>query len=137
MQIPDDLYYTQEHEWVRIEGRLARVGVTDYAQEKLGEVVYVELPELGKRVRQLSIPKTREMELGAVESIKAVSVVYSPLSGIVREVNRELESRPDLVNSDPYGAGWICVLEPENLEAELKNLLAPSSYAELLRKLER
>jgi glycine cleavage system H protein len=137
MQIPEDLYYTEEHEWVRIEGRLARIGVTDFAQEKLGEVVYVELPEPGKRVRQLSTPKTHEMELGAVESIKAVSVVYSPLSGTVRQVNGELASRPDLVNSDPYGAGWICVLEPENLEAELKNLLTPSSYAELLRKLER
>ncbi len=137
MQIPEDLYYTQEHEWVRMEGRLARVGITDFAQKKLGEVVYLELPEVGKRVRQLSEPKTPDMELGVVESIKAVSVIYSPLSGTVREVNRELASKPELVNSDPYGRGWICVLEPENLEAELRNLLAPPSYAELLRKLER
>ncbi|MEM2419164.1 MAG: glycine cleavage system protein GcvH, partial [Candidatus Hadarchaeales archaeon] len=121
--------------WVRVEGRMARVGVTSYAQRKLGEVVYVELPEVGRRVRQLGREKTREMELGAVESIKAVSVVYSPLTGVVREVNEELRTKPELVNLDPYGRGWICLLEPESLEAELPNLMNSKSYREYLEKL--
>ncbi|MEM2674675.1 MAG: hypothetical protein QXW77_03460, partial [Candidatus Hadarchaeales archaeon] len=87
------------------------------------------------RVRQLGREKTREMELGAVESIKAVSVVYSPLTGVVREVNEELRTKPELVNLDPYGRGWICLLEPESLEAELPNLMNSKSYREYLEKL--
>jgi glycine cleavage system H protein len=133
-RVVEGLYYTREHEWVKLEGNLARIGVTDYAQQKLGDVVYVELPELGKRVKQLGEPKTKEMELGALESIKAVSMVYSPLSGEVKEINSKLKDTPELVNTDPYGEGWICTLSPDALEEELKNLLNAESYRKFLEK---
>lgn len=135
-EVPEGLYYSREHEWVKLEGKLARMGVTDYAQRKLGDVVYVELPEVGKQVKQLTEPKTREMELGAVESIKAVSAVYSPLSGEVKETNSALSDRPELVNTSPYDEGWICVIAPSALEAELKNLMNAKGYAEYLKGLE-
>ena len=134
--VPKGLYYSREHEWVKLEGGLARIGITDYAQSKLGDVVYVELPEIGKRVKQVAEPKDKEMELGAVESIKAVSAIYSPLSGEVKEANRALQDRPELINTSPYGEGWICVLEPSALEAELKNLMDAKGYAEYLKTLE-
>ena len=133
--VPEGLYYSREHEWVKLEGKLARVGVTDYAQSKLGDVVYVELPEVGKQVKQVTEQKTKEMELGAVESIKAVSAVYSPLSGAVKEINAALQERPELINTSPYNEGWICVLEPSALEAELKQLMDAKAYAEYLKKL--
>jgi glycine cleavage system H protein len=135
-EVPEGLYYSREHEWVKLEGKLARMGVTDYAQRKLGDVVYVELPEVGKQVKQLTEPKTRETELGAVESIKAVSAVYSPLSGEVKETNSALSDRPELVNTSPYDEGWICVIAPSALEAELKNLMNAKGYAEYLKGLE-
>jgi len=93
-EIPEGLYYTKDHEWVKFEGNLARIGVTDYAQKQLGDVVYVELPEVGKSVKQTVEPKVKEMELGAVESIKAVSAIYSPLGGEVKETNQALQYRP-------------------------------------------
>lgn len=133
--VPEGLYYSREHEWVKLEGKLARVGVTDYAQSKLGDIVYVELPEAGKQVKQAAEPKGKEMELGAVESIKAVSAVYSPLSGAVKEINAVLQERPELINTSPYNEGWICVLEPSALEAELKQLMDAQAYAEYLKKL--
>lgn len=133
--VPDGLYYSREHEWVKLEGKLARVGVTDYAQNKLGDVVYVELPEVGKQVKQVTEQKTKEMELGAVESIKAVSAVYSPLSGAIKETNAALQERPELINTSPYNEGWICVLDASALEAELKQLIDAKAYAEYLKKL--
>lgn len=133
--VPEGLYYSREHEWVKLEGKLARVGVTDYAQNKLGDVVYVELPEVGKQVKQVTEQKTKEMEVGAVESIKAVSAIYSPLSGAVKEVNATLQERPELINTSPYNEGWICVLEPSALEAELKQLIDAKAYAEYVKKL--
>lgn len=133
--VPEGLYYSREHEWVKLEGKLARVGVTDYAQSKLGDIVYVELPEASKQVKQAAEPKGKEMELGAVESIKAVSAVYSPLSGAVKEINAVLQERPELINTSPYNEGWICVLEPSALEAELKQLMDAKAYAEYLKKL--
>ncbi|MDH5686000.1 MAG: glycine cleavage system protein GcvH [Hadesarchaea archaeon] len=134
--MPEGLYYTREHEWVKLEGNLARVGVTDYAQDKLGDVVYVELSEVGKQVKQLAESKAKEMELGAVESIKAVSTVHSPLSGAVKETNATLQERPELINTSPYNEGWICLIEPRALEAELKNLMDAKAYAEYLKGLE-
>ncbi|MEA1905236.1 MAG: glycine cleavage system protein GcvH [Candidatus Hadarchaeota archaeon] len=131
-KVPEGLHYSKEHEWVKVEDKLARVGVTDYAQDELGDVVYVELPEVGKEVKQVTEEKTKEMELGAVESIKAVSAVYSPLSGKVKEVNKELEDSPELVNSSPYEQGWICVLEPSDLEAELKGLMDAKAYTKFI-----
>jgi len=132
---PDGLYYSREHEWVKLEGKLARVGITDYAQNKLGDVVYVELPDVGKQVKQVTEQKTKEMELGAVESIKAVSAVYSPLSGAIKETNAALQERPELINTSPYNEGWICVLDTSALEAELKQLIDAKAYAEYLKKL--
>ena len=132
---PDGLYYSREHEWVKLEGKLARVGITDYAQNKLGDVVYVELPEVDKQVKQVTEQKTKEMELGAVESIKAVSAVYSPLSGAIKETNAALQERPELINTSPYNEGWICVLEASALETELKQLIDAKAYAEYLKKL--
>jgi glycine cleavage system H protein len=133
--VREGLYYSREHEWVKLEGMLARVGVTDYAQSKLGDVVYVELAESGKQVKQATELKTKEMELGTIESIKAVSAIYSPLSGAVKEVNAALQERPELVNTSPYNEGWICVLEPSALEAELKQLMDAKAYTEYLKKL--
>ena len=135
-EVPEGFYYTREHEWAKLEGELARVGITDYAQKKLGDVVYVDLPEVGKLVKQVAEPKSGKMELGAVESIKAVSVIYSPLSGEVKEVNVTLRDRPELVNTDSYAEGWICALKPGALETELKNLMDAEAYRKYLKGLE-
>jgi glycine cleavage system H protein len=98
--VPDDLQYSRTHEWVRVDGGLALVGITDYAQEQLGEVVYVELPEVGRSV-------DAGEEIGTLESVKAVSEVVSPVAGEVIAVNEQLTSEPNLVNEDPYGDGWL------------------------------
>jgi len=135
-EVREGLYYSRDHEWVKVEDNLARVGVTDYAQSKLGDVVYVELPEIGKRVKQLKEPKSKEMELGAIESIKAVSAVYSPVNGEVREVNAALQERPELVNTSPYDEGWICVISSDELKEDLKFLMDEKEYFEYLKKLE-
>ncbi|MCD6088788.1 glycine cleavage system protein GcvH [Candidatus Bathyarchaeota archaeon] len=122
------LLYTEEHEWVKVEDGKARVGVTDYAQKSLHEIVYVELPEEGIEVEQMK-------PMGTVESIKAVSEVYSPVSGRVIKINERLRDSPELVNKSPYDEGWIAVIEPSNLDEELKRLLTPEQYADLLRKI--
>jgi len=134
-EVPDGLYYTKDHEWVKLEGNLARIGVTDYAQKQLGDVVYVELPEIGKVVKRAEESKTKETELGAVESIKAVSAIYSPLSGMVKETNQALQDRPELINTSPYEEGWVCVLEPSDLKAERESLLSPDAYVVFLKTL--
>jgi glycine cleavage system H protein len=100
---PADLRYTREHEWTRVEGNRARVGITQYAQDQLGDVVFVELPSVGTRVRQMQ-------SFGVVESVKAVSDLFAPLSGEVVEANEGLRDRPEQVNQDPYGAGWLIVI---------------------------
>lgn len=104
MNIPEKLLYTSEHEWVKMEGQKATVGITMYAQEQLGDITFVELPEVGKSVKQFD-------EICSVESIKAASDIYAPLSGKVVEVNKKLESSPQLINSSPYQEGWIVKLE--------------------------
>jgi glycine cleavage system H protein len=123
--VPEELRYSKDHEWVKIEGATAVVGVTEYAQHALGEITYADLPQVGKRVQQFS-------ELAALESAKAASDVFSPVGGVVAEVNSALENAPDQVNHDPYGAGWICKLNEINV-AELNNLLTASQYRELLK----
>ncbi|MEM2881922.1 MAG: glycine cleavage system protein GcvH [Candidatus Bathyarchaeia archaeon] len=127
-EIPDGLYYSREHEWVRVEGDRCRVGITDYAQATLHDIVYVELPKVGSRISQMQ-------QLGTVESVKAVSEIYSPISGEVLEVNEELSKRPELVNESPYGEGWIAVIKPSSLEADLRNLMDPEGYSGFLRDL--
>lgn len=128
-EIPEELHYTKEHEWVKVleDGRV-QVGVTDYAQKSLHEVVYIELPGQGDKVKQSDI-------LGAVESVKAVSDLFSPVSGTVDEVNEELSDSPELINSDPYGKGWVAVITPRNLSEELESLLSPDAYREHLASL--
>ena len=115
MSTPKDLRYSKSHEWVRVEGDLATVGITDYAQQALGDVVFVDLPEAGDTF-------DGSAELGEVESVKAVSSIYAPISGEVIEINEELEDAPETVNSDPYGDGWLVklrVLDPSQLEGML------------------
>jgi len=118
--IPSDLRYTREHEWARREGDLVRVGITAYAQEQLGDVVFVELPKVGARV-------TANQSFGVVESVKAVSDLYAPLSGEVVEVNTALQKSPELVNRDPYGQGWMIVIRPSS-PAEWDSLLTAEQY---------
>lgn len=124
--IPENLKYTESHEWVRIENNEAVVGITDYAQSKLLDIVYVELPEIGKVV-------SKKERLGSLESVKAVSDFYAPLSGKVIKINDEVQNSPELVNKDPYGKGWLAVLEITQLE-ELKEFLTPEQYEQLLQK---
>jgi glycine cleavage system H protein len=126
--VPEDLYYTKEHEWVRVEAGKCRVGVTDYAQRSLHEVVYVELPKVGSDVANMQ-------SLGTVESVKAVADVYSPISGRVLEINTGLSDAPELVNKNPYGEGWITIIQPTNLQKELASLMKAGQYKELLQKL--
>ena len=123
--VPDDLKYTAEHEWVRVsEGsKTVRVGITDYAQSALGDVVYVSLPEVGTSV-------TLGAAVGEVESTKSVSDIYAPLSGSVSARNEKLDETPDLINSDPYGEGWILELEVSD-DAELAGLLDAAAYGTL------
>jgi len=123
-KVPADLKYTKEHEWARIEGDRARIGITAFAQEQLGDVVFVELPKVGAKVSGM---KT----FGVVESVKAVSDLYAPLSGEVVEVNGELPKKPETVNSDPYGAGWMIVIKM-SAPAETDGLLTAAQYEQLV-----
>jgi glycine cleavage system H protein len=121
--VPDDLKYTAEHEWARVEGATIRVGITDFAQEALGDVVYVSLPEVGAEIG-------RGEAFGEVESTKSVSDLYAPVTGTVTARNDELESRPELINSDPYGAGWIIEVEIADT-TQIDELLDPGAYGTL------
>ncbi len=125
--IKEDLKYTNEHEWVRLEGEAAVVGVTDYAQSQLGDITYVDLPEVGVRLEQMG-------ELGVVESVKAAADFYSPLAGTVTEVNAALEDDPGMINRDCYGQGWLVKLE--DLEAAgLEKLMDASAYEAFVKEL--
>ena len=123
---PGNYRYTKEHEWIRVEGDQAYVGITDYAQQELGDVVYVELPEAGGALRYME-------PFGAVESVKAVSDLFSPVSGAVKQVNEELFNRPELVNSDPYGQGWMLLVEISD-PSQLDTLLTAEQYEAYLRQ---
>lgn len=119
-QVPADLRYTRDHEWAKAEGGRVRVGITAYAQEQLGDVVFVELPKVGAKVAQ-------RQSFGVVESVKAVSDLFAPVSGEVVEVNAELSTTPELVNQDPYGRGWMIVVAPSNT-GEWDGLLTAAQY---------
>ncbi len=123
MATPDDLRYTQEHEWARADGPRVTIGITDYAQDQLGDVVYVDLPASGTRVE-------KGQPFGEVESTKSVSDLYAPLTGTIVERNETLESSPELVNADPYGRGWMVVIEAEQPD-EVGGLLSATDYQEL------
>ena len=120
MEFPANLRYTKEHEWARQEGNRVVVGITDYAQKELGDIVFVELPEVGATIAAMD-------PFGVVESVKAVSDLYAPVSGTVVEANTVLEDQPELVNASPYGQGWMAVIEAAHVE-ELQQLLTAAEY---------
>jgi glycine cleavage system H protein len=124
IEIKDDLKYTKEHEWVKVEKDIATVGITDYAQKQLGDVVFVELPQVETVVEQMK-------PFGVIEAVKAVSDLFSPVSGEVIEVNNQLESQSNLINSDPYGQGWIIKIKVKDTK-ELEALLSPADYRKLV-----
>jgi glycine cleavage system H protein len=121
---PSDRRYTKDHEWISVSGSRGRVGITDYAQKQLGDVVFIELPDVGRTV-------TQGQACGSIESVKAVSELYSPVSGKVAEVNPAITAKPELVNTDPHGT-WLVVIELSNPK-ELDNLLTSGQYAELVK----
>jgi glycine cleavage system H protein len=120
MNVPDDLFYTESHEWIKREGDKIRVGITDHAQAELTDVVFVELPKIDRQVN------AREA-IAVVESVKAASDIYAPVKGIVADANKALETNPALINTDPFGEGWLFVLKIDN-EADLKNLKDAAAY---------
>ena len=122
METPDDRRYARTHEWAKTEGDLVRIGISDYAQQQLGDIVFLELPPPGRSVQQGEV-------MGTVESVKAVSDLYAPVSGEVVESNADLGDQPELVNEDPYGRGWMVVIRADS-PAELASLLDASAYAE-------
>lgn len=126
MNIPSTLLYSKDHEWIKVEGKQATLGVTDFAQSQLGDVVFVEVPSLDT---ELSAGEG----IGTIESVKAVSDIYCPVSGTITTINDELENSPQLINEDPYGDGWICTIELANLD-DLKDLLDAAAYTKLVNE---
>lgn len=121
---PKDRRYTKEHEWVRLDGGEAIIGITDFAQDQLGDLVYFDLPEPGAQVRQ-------HAKLGEVESVKAVSEIYAPISGEVIELNQQVTDSPEVVNKDPFGEGWLLKVKPADA-SEMDSLLSPEDYDALV-----
>ena len=124
MDFPENLRYTKDHEWLRMDGNEAVIGITDFAQHSLTDIVFIELPAVGKKVLQFK-------NLSVVESVKSVSDVFSPMSGEVVKVNTELTKKPEFINQDPYGEGWIAQLKNINKD-ELKNLMSADDYTKYL-----
>lgn len=120
MNFPEELKYTNDHEWVRVEGNVAYVGITDFAQHELGDIVYIEIDTLGKEV-------IKEDQFGTVEAVKTVSDLLMPVTGTVKELNKKLDTNPELVNTDPYGDGWMVKIELSD-PAQVDNLLSASAY---------
>ena len=125
---PEDCQYTKEHEWVRLEDGIAVVGITDYAQDHLGDVVFIELPDVGTEITQFE-------PFGVIDSVKASSELYAPLSGAVEAVNDALTEQPELVNQEPYGEGWMIKVRPADL-AEMEQLLDADGYEQFLSTLD-
>lgn len=126
MEFPEELRYSKEHEWVSVDGKVATIGITEYAQEELGDIVYVELPEVGEKL-------VKDDPFGAVESVKAVSDVYAPVSGTVLEVNDALPDSPETINEDAYGEGWMVRVEMTDLD-DLKDLMSAEEYADFIEQ---
>jgi glycine cleavage system H protein len=126
-EVPEGLYYSKDHEWLKMESDVCRMGVTDYAQKSLHEVVFVDLPKCNINI-------TSKQPLGTVESVKAVSDYFAPIGGKIIEVNDVLSNKPDLINTSPYDEGWIAIIKPENLE-EIKVLMNSTKYVELLKSI--
>ncbi len=124
MIIPEELFYTKEHEWAKIEDNIAIVGITDFAQSQLGDIIFIEFPNIGDEFKKDDV-------FGEIEAVKTVSELYIPLSGKITEINLELEDSPEKVNSDPYGDGWIIKVELSRMH-EKSNLMKPSAYKEII-----
>ncbi len=124
MNVPSELKYTKEHEWVKVEGNMATIGITDFAQSELGDIVFVELPDVGSAVAQMK-------SFGTIEAVKAVSDMFSPVTGKVAEVNQTLDSDPMIINREPYEAGWIMKVELSDA-SEIEQLLDDSSYKSII-----
>lgn len=124
MIFPEELKYTSEHEWVRVEGDIVYVGITDYAQDQLGDIVFVDIPTVGETLDANEV-------FGTIEVVKTVSDLFLPIAGKVLEQNEELEANPELVNSDPYGKGWLITVKPENMD-DLAGLLDAAGYKEVI-----
>lgn len=120
MDIPRNLRYTKSHEWVRFDGKVATIGITDFAQDQLSDLTYVELPTVGDEVGASD-------QIAVVESVKAASDVYAPVGGTITAVNKSLQDKPELINTDPYGEGWICQIQPDDL-SEFESLLDADAY---------
>jgi len=128
-EIPEKLYYSKEHEWVRLEGKEAVVGITDYAQKQLHEIVYVEVQHEGSEVKQFET-------MGTVESVKSVSDVFSPVTGKITKVNKELTDSPELLNQDPYGKGWLAKINLTAFKKDTEKLLTAAQYADYIKTME-
>ena len=126
MNTPKELRYSEEHEWVKVEGEKVRVGITDFAQSELGDIVFVELPEVGDEI-------SADQPFGSVESVKTVSELYAPVSGKVVEVNEDLNDSPEFVNESPYEKAWMIVIEPSD-RSELEKLMTPEQYEEMIKE---
>ncbi|HHT9120630.1 MAG TPA: glycine cleavage system protein GcvH [Candidatus Hypogeohydataceae bacterium YC41] len=126
MEFPQELYYTETHEWLRVKDGEVEVGITSYAQEQLRDVVFVELPRIGKKVKA-------KQPCAVIESVKAAFDIYAPLSGDILSINKELEGQPELINKDPYGRGWMFTIKIEN-SGELQNLLNAQAYASKIKE---
>src|SRR5574342_607622 len=126
MNTPNELRYSEEHEWVKVEGEQVRVGITDFAQSELGDIVFVELPEVGDEI-------SADQPFGSVESVKTVSELYAPVSGKVVEVNEDLNDSPEFVNESPYEKAWMIVIEPSN-NSEIDKLMTAEQYEELIKE---
>ena len=125
LNLPEDLHYSESHEWARPQNGTVRIGITDYAQDQLGDIVFVELPQTGDSLE-------KGAEFGTVESVKAVSELYMPIAGDVVAINQTLEDAPELVNTDPYNGGWMIEVKPRN-SSEIKDLLTAEAYLETLK----
>ncbi|MDE3057091.1 MAG: glycine cleavage system protein GcvH [Bacteroidota bacterium] len=124
MNFPDNIKYTKDHEWIRVENGEGFIGITEYAQGELGDIVFVELPKVGAQIQ-------KGQSFGTVEAVKAVSDLYAPVSGTVKDVNKTISDSPDVVNKDPYGEGWMLKITVDNLQ-ELDSLLGAESYKKLV-----
>ena len=123
--VPENLKYTKEHEWVRIEGNQAIIGITDYAQSELGDIVFVEMPNIGDKFKQNDT-------IGTIEAVKTVADIFSPINGTISEINSNIEDKPDCINSDPYAKGWLIKIKFNNDDTSLKELLSPKDYGDLI-----
>ncbi|WP_099361703.1 glycine cleavage system protein GcvH [Fredinandcohnia onubensis] len=126
MSTPKELRYSEEHEWVKVEGEKVRIGITDFAQSELGDIVFVELPEVGDEIQA-------DEPFGSVESVKTVSELYAPISGKVVEINEDLDDSPEFVNESPYEKAWMIVIEPANA-GDIENLMTAEQYEEMINE---